>query len=78
MQSLRALRVPIPEIIKRHAGDAAFYWGQWDKARYSFIVDAERLAHTEHLLCAHLDGLTEAADADWPKGQNMLPCALQQ
>ncbi|MFC3156012.1 HNH/endonuclease VII fold toxin-2 domain-containing protein, partial [Gilvimarinus japonicus] len=50
----RSLRAPIPEIIKRHTGDAAFYWGQWDKARYSFIVDAERLAHIEHLLCAHL------------------------
>ncbi|BFM19625.1 hypothetical protein [Gilvimarinus japonicus] len=65
MSRLAAFRQPIPEIIKRHAGDAAFYWSQWSKARYSFIVNAERLAHIEHLLCAHLDGLTEAADTGW-------------
>jgi uncharacterized protein (TIGR02270 family) len=65
MHNLKGLRNPIPEIIKRHAGDAAFYWNQWDKAKYSFVIDGERLAHIEHLLIAHLDGLIEANDIGW-------------
>lgn len=65
MPALSALRKPITEIIKRHAGDAAFYWNQWDKAKYSFVIDAERLAHIEYLLIAHLDGLIEASDTGW-------------
>ena len=65
MQNLKALRNPIPEIIKRHAGDAAFYWNQWDKSKSSFVIDAERLAHIENLLTAHVDGLIEANDIGW-------------
>lgn len=65
MSSITALRKPIPEIIKRHAGDAAFYWNQWDKAKNSFVIDAEQLTHIENLLIAHLDGLLEAKELGW-------------
>jgi len=72
MQNLNALRKPIPEIIKRHAGDAAFYWNQWDKSKSSFVIDAERLAHIENLLTAHVEGLIEADDIGWQEALTNL------
>lgn len=72
MPTLSILRKPLPEIIKRHAGDAAFYWNQWDKSKSSFVIDAERLAHIESLLTAHVDGLIEANDIGWQEALSNL------
>lgn len=51
---------PIPPLISRHAQDAAWYWAQMQSEQTSPLLDAERLAHFQRLLVAHLDGLRAA------------------
>lgn len=51
---------PIPPLISRHAQDAAWYWTQMQSEQASPLLDAERLAHFQRLLVAHLDGLRAA------------------
>lgn len=53
---------PIPALIQRHAGDAAFYWAQRSDSLQSPLVDLARLAHIDRLLQAHLDGLKVAGE----------------
>jgi len=50
----------IPALITRHAEDAAFYWSQIDGAVTAFLLTPDRLAHFDHLLEAHLEGLEVA------------------
>ncbi|WP_341645996.1 HEAT repeat domain-containing protein [Thauera sp. SDU_THAU2] len=56
---------PIPPLIERHVGDAAFYWLQHDQSATSALIDLSGLLHFDRLLQAHLDGITVAGDAGW-------------
>ncbi|WP_348945266.1 hypothetical protein ABHF33_01255 [Chitinibacter sp. FCG-7] len=53
----------IPALVKRHAGDAAFYWTLHNKSALSPHLQPERLWHFSQLLGAHLEGLQVAGPA---------------
>lgn len=65
--SLTIERISIPSLVARHAGDAAFYWTQWDISAYSPLVGLPQLAQIDRLLMAHLDGLRVAGAAGWER-----------
>ncbi len=47
----------VEPLVRRHAEDAAFYWTQLDGGSQATGLSAQRLAHFERLLEAHLEGL---------------------
>ncbi|MFC4161716.1 HEAT repeat domain-containing protein [Chitinimonas lacunae] len=55
----------IEPLVRRHAGDAAFYWAQHDSSAHSCRLDLARLLHFDRLLQAHLDGLEVAGATGW-------------
>lgn len=57
--------LPILPLVERHVGDTAFYWLQHDQSATSALIDLNGLLHFDHLLQAHLDGITVAGDAGW-------------
>lgn len=77
---------PIPALIHRHAGDAAFYWAQRRDSLQSPLVDLARLAHIDRLLQAHLDGLKVAGETGlaqawreldrWNGAEEVFVCAV--
>lgn len=62
----------IVPLVKRHAGDAAFYWAQRDGSIDSPHLDLARLRHVDRLLQAHLDGLVVAGDEGWQQALQAL------
>lgn len=62
---IAALPRHIPPLIKRHAGDAAFYAAQHDGSAHSPLIDLAQLREFDRLLDAHLDGLTVADELGW-------------
>ncbi len=62
----------IPALVTRHAGDAAFYWSQWDASAHSPLVGLAQLAQFDRLLTAHLDGLRVAGAAGWDRALHEL------
>jgi hypothetical protein len=65
IQAMSDTSFPILALVRRHAGDAAFYWAQHDAAAHSPRVDLDELARIDRLLAAHLDGLQVAAAEGW-------------
>ena len=55
----------IPNLIRRHTEDAAFYWLQHDTSAYSPRLDLDGLERFSYLLAAHLEGIEVAGDAGW-------------
>ncbi len=60
-----ALPTTITPLVRRHVGDAAFYWAQLDASVDSPQLRLDRLMHFNQLLDAHLDGLTLANPTGW-------------
>ena len=57
----------IPALVTRHAGDAAFYWSQWDASTHSPLMVQQQREDLTRLLTAHLDGLRVAGSAGWDR-----------
>jgi hypothetical protein len=66
------LHFPIPPLIERHIGDAAFYWQQHDRSPHSPLINWKALAHFNRLLTAHLDGIRIARDTGWQLASQAL------
>src|SRR5262245_34294497 len=53
----------LPEVVERHATEAAFVWTRRDAAAHSPAYDLLELCELDERLESHLDGLRHAGDA---------------
>ncbi|MFV0548392.1 MAG: hypothetical protein ACK5M5_06705 [Limnobaculum xujianqingii] len=66
------LPLAILPIIRQHASDAAFYWGQITNSEFSVLQNQQNILDFQYYLDANLDGLSVADEYGWQEALKSL------